>query len=33
MGMQVLFPVTVHPVILPGRVGKADNQGELIMIL
>ena len=25
MGMQVLFPVTVHPVILPGRVGKADN--------
>lgn len=33
MGMQVLFPVAVHPVILPGRVGKADNRGELIMIL
>ena len=32
VGVEVLFTVTVHPVVLSGSIGKADRGAEIVIV-
>ena len=32
VGIQIFFPVSIHPVILPGSIGDTDNRCEIVIV-